>query len=776
MLSTQPQQIMRGEWCWPVDLDSYDRDPSLSRAEQDALHVVIHSYDAGNHHIPKQCRAVLQRLLCPISDVLELTGASELDKKAAVNILLRRMHRNQTSIWAWELDQWYELLCSSSEEFKLRNRRRTGSRMLLMVLSFFLGGCCDFFPLGQIHFIPLAMRIFGQDQINLAIERMSEDLLRWGYSPIRVQVDLPHPLCYLLLLNRSPRLEDLCAEVLIKAYRRDCPTKFKQGIVVISRMLASLGIISEPLSPIPRKGQSCLNETSLEGVAEEWLAWCRRWLAASTLSPRARKACYYQLLKTGRWLMQMHPQVTSPASWTRELAAEYVAAVVNTMKVGQWVGGKASSHAHAGKPLSARAKDRHLYALRVFFRDCQELNWIPRRFDPRRALATPQSVLALIAPDPQIISDDIWAKLLWSGLNLTDEDLHRIMYQTGSTPHQGLPCYPLEMVRAIVVVWLFAGLRSDEIRRLRLGCIRWQREDTIVDGTEEVLSKDAVCWLAVPVNKTGTQFTKAVDRVVGEAIEHWEQVRPPQPAAVDRKTHELVHYLFAYRGRQIGEAYLNHSLIPLLCSKGGIPLQDARGNITSHRARSTIASQLYNAKEPLTLFELQEWLGHQWISSTQSYAKLKPTKVAKSYEKAGYFRRNIRMIEVLIDQETIKSGAAAAGEPWRFYDLGHGYCLYEFFEQCPHRMACAKCSFYCPKGSTQAQLLEGKANLLRMLQEIPLTEEERAAVEDGVAAIEKLCQQLADVPTPAGPTPNQLGTGKQAKSTIIPVERVRRKR
>jgi hypothetical protein len=136
----------------------------------------------------------------------------------------------------------------------------------------------------------------------------------------------------------------------------------------------------------------------------------------------------------------------------------------------------------------------------------------------------------------------------------------------------------------------------------------------------------------------------------------------------------------------------------------------------------------------------------------------------------------VRTIEVLIDQDVVKSGAAAVGEPWRFYDLGHGYCLYEFFDQCPHRMACAKCAFYRPKGSTQAQLLEGKANLLYMLQEIPLSDEERAAVEDGIEAMEKLCQQLADVPTPAGPTPNQLSTGNQETKTFIPLEKVRRKR
>ena len=61
-----------------------------------------------------------------------------------------------------------------------------------------------------------------------------------------------------------------------------------------------------------------------------------------------------------------------------------------------------------------------------------------------------------------------------------------------------------------------------------------------------------------------------------------------------------------------------------------------------------------------------------------------------------------------------------------------------------------------PKGSTASTLLEGKSNLLRMRQEIPLTEAEVAAVDDGVSALESLLSRLADVPTPASQTPLQL--------------------
>jgi hypothetical protein len=74
-------------------------------------------------------------------------------------------------------------------------------------------------------------------------------------------------------------------------------------------------------------------------------------------------------------------------------------------------------------------------------------------------------------------------------------------------------------------------------------------------------------------------------------------------------------------------------------------------------------------------------------------------------------------------------------------------------------MACAKCSFYLPKHSSQAQLLEGKANLVHLRQEMPLNDAELSAVEDGVVAMQKLLDQLTDVPTPSGATPRELQAG-----------------
>jgi integrase len=297
------------------------------------------------------------------------------------------------------------------------------------------------------------------------------------------------------------------------------------------------------------------------------------------------------------------------------------------MAVGDHIQRRDHIHARAGTPISPRTKSHVLMATRMFFRDCQEWEWIPRRFDPTRALALPRTVNALIGTSPRVITDEVWAKLMWAGLNLEPGDL------PGNTAGT---YYPMELIRAVTLTWLFSGLRSDEISRLRTGCIRWQHDGQPTTGdAADVLAGDAVCLLDVPVHKTGTAFTKPVDPIVGQAIETWQARRPGQPSRLDRKTGEHVDLLFCVRAQPVAKDYINQTIIPALCAKAGVPTTDVRGKITSHRARSTIASQLYNAKEPMTLFELQAWLGHRDPSTTQHYAKITPHTLTRAYTQAG---------------------------------------------------------------------------------------------------------------------------------------------
>jgi hypothetical protein len=169
----------------------------------------------------------------------------------------------------------------------------------------------------------------------------------------------------------------------------------------------------------------------------------------------------------------------------------------------------------------------------------------------------------------------------------------------------------------------------------------------------------------------------------------------------------------------------------------------------------------------MTLSGLQAWPGHASPETTRHYAKITPNTLTRAYRDAGYFARNVRTIDVLPGRGAVATGAAAAGRPWQHCDLGHGYCSCTFFEQCPHRMACAKCDFCTPRDPARARLLEAQGNLQHMLAAIPLTDDERAAVDDGHAALDKLLSRLADVPTPAGPAPRQIGAPPAA--TMLPV-------
>jgi hypothetical protein len=746
------------EWQWPLNSAIYDRSPMLSEKESAELEYLVQAH----HQAHKRTRSALHRLLQPIDDVLTYTKAPWSKRPEIVRVLLVEMQRRHVAFWGWTLEQWQESIGPNQRAFV--QRYGLHGRHYLPLLAYLLEVLPDASPLFELVQIPsAAQKIFGKEVIDEAVERLMAILRSWGYQQKKRQPFIAC-VCYVLLRNKSPRLEDLSSEVLEGASQMCKHFSVRRHLLQMSQALFALGLIKTPLPDV--RGERLVVSGVDGSVSEEWLAFCQRWRKLSTAQDRT--GIYYQLLKVGRWLKAVHPEVTGPAQWTYELAAEFVAAV-SQMKVGEWI----DTHRlrvparRVGQPLRPRAKIQILQALRVFLRDCQEWTWIPVSFNPDRALRTPRSLYNLVGPDPRVVEKSFWAKILWAAMNLEEDDL----------PVNGsdAPGYPLELVRAIALVWCFAALRNDELVRLRVGCIRWQYEDVMVPETGEILPKDATCFLDIPVNKTMTAYTKPVHPLVGKRINEWERLRPSQqPPMLDRKTSEAVAYVFAYRGKRISKTYVNHCLIPLLCCKAGVPVEDSRGKITSHRARATIASMLYNAKEPLSIFQLKEYLGHKKLSSTQSYLQVDPTKLASQVVKAGYLEQNLATVEVLLDQEAVLNGAASRGESWKYYDLGHGWCANPFWASCAHRMACAKCPFYRPKTGTMDQLVEGKANLVRMLEFVSLTEDEKLLVTEGIELHQELIEKLVDVPTPAGPTPRELEAQRQGEMKDIPIKTVRR--
>ena len=512
-------------WGWPVDLHRYDRSGELSVTEVRALATVRGDKKAPNgtsrwHAAFKD----LERLITPIYDVLDYTGTTHAQtRQRSRDTLLEEMNYRQRAYWGWSEDEWLEILSGQSPTMKnMKNFGRRIERSHVATVAYILCGFGSFDEVPRLWHKALAEKVFGKELLRSGSDRIRKELLAWGRGRYQLNKHIPRVVAYISLANRSPQLEDLSTERLREISERSIPQTLKSPLVNASRALAAMGLISEPLSrPKPKffRGQ---HSEFVEDCPTEWAHWSDRWLKTTTLSQKTRKGYHGLLLQTGRWLARTHhPQITSPKQWTRELCAEYVAAVCR-LRGGEWSDTARMSAERIGKPMKAHSKIHHLRAISAFFRDCQEWDWLARRFNPIHVFAIPSTLSSEIEDEPRVIDEGVWLKLIGAGLNLPEENIAR----SGSAiSREGAFPYPYKMVRAMVMVLLFGGLRADEIRRLRVGCVRWQQQGVAIEGTGETLPGDAVCWLEIPVNKTGPAFTKPVDKVLGQAIQDWEAVK-----------------------------------------------------------------------------------------------------------------------------------------------------------------------------------------------------------------------------------------------------------
>ncbi|MCX4398156.1 MULTISPECIES: site-specific integrase [unclassified Streptomyces] len=598
---TMPLPRSGGEadrWGSPIRDQCYDRLPLMFASESRAISELGLSNlrRLGGFDAMSPSWEALARLLEPLEtidasfDVPSSTEPMARSRADAIAVLLLRCRDTGRPYWNWSSDEWGLLVGQSETDFRRRvpGWAERSTRSFLIAYAYHLGPVGIVTSAGRLNRAMLAARVFGHDLVDQGVGHIRAVLSQWGYQYGRDDSKgITSVVCQLFLINRSPHVEDFTTALFERVRSEDLLTPGIRALVYpVQRAVAFLGFCDGP----PRVVTSSVMKTT--DVPPVWGEWVERWYNTSTLTPKVRRTYRAQLLMAGRWLVERHPEAADPREWTRQVCADWVAAV-DRMQVGEYAVRTASLGDRIGQPLGASTKDGYIATVRTFFRDCQEWEWLPLRFDPQRALGTPRSIRDVIGPDPRVISDDIWAKLLWAGLNLESADL----FVSGSGHY-----YPMELVRAITMTWLFAGLRSNEIARLRAGCIRWQHQGKPIPGdSQQVLTEDAVCLLDVPAHKTGTAFTKPVDPLPGQAISAWQAVRPEQPKAADRRTGEQVDFLFSIRARAISSTYINGTIIPMLRQKAGVPASDVRGVITSHRARSTITSQLYNAKEPMTL-------------------------------------------------------------------------------------------------------------------------------------------------------------------------------
>jgi integrase len=369
-------------------------------------------------------------------------------------------------------------------------------------MAWMLSGFDDFHLLGKFSRRYVAHKVFGVEPVERALRSVQQVMHGWGYQDsVPANSWFRTFLIQALLINRSPLLDDLTTDAVEQL--RLHPSFAGKPLSALFGLQRALAALEIPEPPKRRGVRSCSDITD---ASPAWTAAVEKWFATSTLTWNVRRGYRTILARAGRWLAANHPDVTEPGQWTRQTCTAWVAAV-DRMNRGAYVQDPTKVGSDPDKPLSPLTKIAYLRPLRAFFNDLQEWEWIRRRFDPRRAFETPRSLRAIVGPDPRVIADDTWAKLLWACINLQTEDLSQSGYRYG---------YPIETIRAIISVWLFAGQRSDEIVRLRVGCVRWQhKEQPVSAGDREVLVDDAICLLDIPTHKTGTAFTNPSTRSSG---------------------------------------------------------------------------------------------------------------------------------------------------------------------------------------------------------------------------------------------------------------------
>ncbi len=219
-------------------------------------------------------------------------------RDAAALVLMRCAELNR-SYWAWSAQDWADLIGTGADELRQCWPGQVGSsaRPCLLVYACLLGGFTAFDRVGRFHRRSLAWRVFGKEPVDDAIGQIRQVLAGWGYHR-RCERDLTALVCHVLLLNRSPLLEDLSAGALTRLRSDPAMGQYFPGdLHGVHRAVAALGFAEPPAAPTYGDGPAVIT-----GAPHAWTHWVERWHMTSNLAPGTRSIYRVVLAKMGRWL------------------------------------------------------------------------------------------------------------------------------------------------------------------------------------------------------------------------------------------------------------------------------------------------------------------------------------------------------------------------------------------------------------------------------------------------------------------------------------------
>ncbi len=690
-------------WRMPIMLENYpDRSPTLTVQETALMDRYVTTPIGALSRISTSLLAQLKRFDQPFLETVRLTNHTNQKVTPARRLLFQSMMQTGLAFWNWPKDVWIEVI-----ETYPSGHTAGGIRFWMLNLAYLFGGFLH--VAASTNYNLMADAVFGKDLVDAQVDTLYAPLLQAGYSSEKsTRYRFRWMTALTLLVNRHPSVEALSAPVIatVNDVLAALPQpqslrgqqKRRNPLLLLQTSLCQLGVLDEPVileTKAPANyGAVWENDSTVDPL---WGAWIRAYYEQTPhLNERTIRHHCYDLLTAGRWLKKHHPDVSEPGQWTEVLANEYVTYTCNTAVRGEHAHPSYGKYAHfqdAVQKLSPSAISSRLQAIRSLFAHLQrrtytvrgqlrsklQLTWVANE-----AFKMPDDVRAAIQPNPKDIQEDSWFKLIWAACTLTKDKLHA--FKRG-------PKYPLAYYRAACLVWVAAARRSDEIRRLSVGCVsrEWAPEMCDEKG-HQVEPAEELCYLRVPTNKMKGEFYVPVPAYVADAIEVWESVRPPnQEAREDRKTRKPTHYLFQYRNEVMGQNFLNKHAIPLLCNLAGVSQTDVVGRITSHRARATTATWM--RKMGMAPADIGKLLGHtNPARSLPWYLREDKHHLGRVYRKANPLERYVAAI--------LDTNALAKRDPCVFYYLADGpdgrprMCGNPHFSRCIHQLMCIECEAF----------------------------------------------------------------------------------
>jgi len=752
----------------PIVPEHYDRRPPTYEEWQALEHLSkchMHGIHDPRSKVSHAARRIFARFDEPITDVFRLRhqGYSEEMIREVQRVMHCEMLHRRKIFWDWSQQEWLDTLCPTWAIFRTKYAVRNSSiRTSVLDDAYLLGEVTDLCSVGiGLQISEAAKAYFGAELLREQSERVMKALVGKGYADGEHNVRLLQQcLSMLFVFNRSPYLEDIAEDLLASVAAES--RRLRRMCQRITLSLQQLHLLQP--QPKPERVVSCSFEQS--GIAPEWYEWCVAWYEqAVDLTPHIRRQYIGSLLVIGRWLSQQAPLVQSPEQWTEDLALRFRTDVCS-WTIGAYASQEGRRRIPAGKwgrPLKPQAIACYLCALRRFFSDLtrqphivagRPAHRITLDFSPKEVLATPQQIRrAQDATAPRDIDLRVWAKLTIAAATLSESDL----------PQGAL--YPLSFYRALGLVWVTSARRPNEIARLRLDCVREDWDPAMSDedghpverfvtpggnqqGTQEPRGEQVprICYLQIPAGKNRGSFWIWLPDYVAEAIKVWKQERPPsQGKLFDQKDREEVEYLFCCRDMRVGWRFINTSLIPALCLRAGVDVEDAKGRITGHRGRSTRLTLL--RRNGVGLDDLAEYAGHANTRTIRRYANQDPLQLHRIIKDADDLSR---VIEGVVDMQ-----AAAQGLPALRWFIGYDadgepmFCGNQVYVTCEHRLDCKRCGMFI--GGEKARLLRQGEQTLPVTSKVPMTPLEKCVVEGDQAGADACRAALQQVPAPETP-------------------------